>query len=106
MTEQLDGAFIEFQIAGIAQLVEHLICNQAVVGSNPTAGLLPSPSPILAVPGSTAAVTIGALADRIRFSRSTVRGARAPTGVNFLGDPTDREKCQKGQGEKTAIHTE
>ncbi len=24
--------------AGIAQLVEHLICNQAVVGSNPTAG--------------------------------------------------------------------
>ena len=24
--------------AGLAQLVEHLICNQAVVGSNPTAG--------------------------------------------------------------------
>ena len=31
--------FIGF-VAGIAQLVEHLICNQAVVGSNPTAGLL------------------------------------------------------------------
>ena len=27
------------QIAGIAQLVEQLICNQQVVGSNPTAGL-------------------------------------------------------------------
>ena len=26
------------RVAGIAQLVEHLICNQAVVGSNPTAG--------------------------------------------------------------------
>jgi hypothetical protein len=26
--------------AGIAQLVEQLICNQQVVGSNPTAGLL------------------------------------------------------------------
>jgi hypothetical protein len=26
--------------AGIAQLVEQLICNQQVVGSNPTAGLV------------------------------------------------------------------
>jgi hypothetical protein len=29
--------------AGIAQLVEQLICNQQVVGSNPTAGSQPSP---------------------------------------------------------------
>ena len=29
------------RVAGIAQLVEHLICNQAVVGSNPTAGSTP-----------------------------------------------------------------
>jgi hypothetical protein len=28
-----------FEYAGIAQLVEQLICNQQVVGSNPTAGL-------------------------------------------------------------------
>ena len=27
-----------FENAGIAQLVEQLICNQQVVGSNPTAG--------------------------------------------------------------------
>ena len=27
-----------FRCAGIAQLVEQLICNQQVVGSNPTAG--------------------------------------------------------------------
>jgi hypothetical protein len=27
-----------FRFAGIAQLVEQLICNQQVVGSNPTAG--------------------------------------------------------------------
>jgi hypothetical protein len=27
-------------LAGIAQLVEQLICNQQVVGSNPTAGFL------------------------------------------------------------------
>ncbi len=25
-------------VAGLAQLVEHLICNQRVVGSSPTAG--------------------------------------------------------------------
>ena len=30
----LEGA----QVAGIAQLVEHLICNQGVAGSNPAAG--------------------------------------------------------------------
>ena len=34
-------------VAGIAQLVEHLICNQAVVGSNPSAGSIPCiPLPI------------------------------------------------------------
>jgi hypothetical protein len=27
----------QFQTAGVAQLVEHLICNQRVVGSNPIA---------------------------------------------------------------------
>ena len=32
------GWFFIGLVAGIAQLVEHLICNQAVVGSNPTAG--------------------------------------------------------------------
>jgi hypothetical protein len=32
-------SFIEAD-AGIAQLVEQLICNQQVVGSNPTAGSL------------------------------------------------------------------
>ena len=30
--------------AGIAQLVEHLICNQGVAGSNPAAGTRSSPS--------------------------------------------------------------
>jgi hypothetical protein len=30
-----------FENAGIAQLVEQLICNQQVVGSNPTAGSAP-----------------------------------------------------------------
>jgi hypothetical protein len=30
--------FTPLQKAGIAQLVEQLICNQQVVGSNPTAG--------------------------------------------------------------------
>ena len=34
------GWFFTAPFAGIAQLVEHLICNQAVVGSSPTAGLL------------------------------------------------------------------
>ena len=29
---------LSFRSAGIAQLVEQLICNQQVVGSNPTAG--------------------------------------------------------------------
>ena len=33
-----------FEYAGIAQLVEQLICNQQVVGSSPTAGLLGTPS--------------------------------------------------------------
>ncbi len=31
-------------LASVAQLVEHLICNQAVAGSSPTAGPSPSPS--------------------------------------------------------------
>jgi hypothetical protein len=31
-----------FEIAGIAQLVEQLICNQQVVGSNPSAGSITS----------------------------------------------------------------
>ena len=35
-----DGATAPFRNAGIAQLVEQLICNQQVVGSNPTAGSL------------------------------------------------------------------
>ena len=33
-----------FEYAGIAQLVEQLICNQQVVGSSPTAGSLGTPS--------------------------------------------------------------
>jgi hypothetical protein len=32
------------RFAGIAQLVEQLICNQQVVGSNPTAGLKKLPA--------------------------------------------------------------
>ena len=29
-------------VAGLAQLVEHLICNQGVGGSNPSAGTIPN----------------------------------------------------------------
>ena len=34
------SAYSRTVIAGIAQLVEQLICNQQVVGSNPSAGFL------------------------------------------------------------------
>jgi hypothetical protein len=33
----LCGIFLRFNWAGVAQLVEHLICNQRVGGSNPSA---------------------------------------------------------------------
>ena len=36
----LISAYATRENAGIAQLVEQLICNQQVVGSNPTAGSL------------------------------------------------------------------
>ncbi len=39
MMNSIKAAFI-WGNAGIAQLVEQLICNQQVVGSNPTAGSL------------------------------------------------------------------
>ncbi|OJG08838.1 hypothetical protein RU95_GL000939 [Enterococcus avium] len=32
-------AFYFFVVAGLAQLVEHLICNQRVEGSSPLAGI-------------------------------------------------------------------
>src|SRR5262249_61462321 len=35
--------FVAHLFAGIAQLVEQLICNQQVVGSNPTAGSIVNP---------------------------------------------------------------
>ena len=46
-----------FANAGIAQLVEQLICNQQVVGSNPTAGSITS---------SVATVDLGAAARHAR----------------------------------------
>ena len=30
-------------VGGVAQLVEHLVCNQRVVGSNPVASTIPQP---------------------------------------------------------------
>src|SRR5690349_1783876 len=33
------GGCFPVQVAGVAQLVEHLTCNQKVAGSNPAAGL-------------------------------------------------------------------
>jgi hypothetical protein len=42
--QQPDNTFNDLTfLAGIAQLVEQLICNQQVVGSNPTAGSITIP---------------------------------------------------------------
>lgn len=38
MKREFENATLFLATAGVAQLVEHLICNQKVVGSIPTAG--------------------------------------------------------------------
>ncbi len=69
--------------AGIAQLVEQLICNQQVVGSNPTAG-----SPI-----KTRGYWFGRLID-VRPLRRPIRQAKSNQQCNFCPDLSgDRIDC-------------
>lgn len=44
MKQEFESATLFFAPAGVAQLVEHLTCNQKVVGSIPTAGSISSNS--------------------------------------------------------------
>ncbi len=39
---EFESVTLAIAVAGVAQLVEHLTCNQKVVGSIPTAGSTPS----------------------------------------------------------------
>ena len=41
----------DFRYGGVAQLVEHLLCKQGVIGSNPFASIFPSALPRGEPPG-------------------------------------------------------
>jgi hypothetical protein len=84
------------EYAGIAQLVEQLICNQQVVGSSPTAGFLSAgnepPLPRTRGMASSRSVVRGITTDRIElakidaanlFAASSLVGARLHIGGGF-----------------------
>ena len=87
-------ALIEY--AGLAQLVEHLICNQRVEGSNPLAGTIRGSSSVVehhlakvGVAGSNPVFRF-----HKRYARPYDRNKQQYAGVAELADAQDLKSCE------------